>query len=222
MDEDKKLQVIIREELQKLSGMTWGQRLGYIWDYYKPLMVALICIIAAINVGVTIYHNLQQIDVIQVYMVNANSLDVDTEEMAAEFGEYIGGLKRNEVVTIDTSLTESGDEVVSEYTIAAQVKLMALTSSGVIDILILPEDVYEAYLEDGILGSMDDLLTEDQKEQWSDRLIQNDGQIYALDVEDSEVLQRYNAFSDGKIYAAVSVNASHTDVCGDFLNYLMG
>lgn len=204
-----------------MSGMTWGKRLGYIWDYYKPLLAALLGIIIAINLGVTIYRNLQLVDVLQVYMVNSNALEVDTEEMAAEFGEYIGGLKKNEVVTIDTSLIEDEDDV-SQYSMASQVKLMALTSGGGIDILILEEDVYQQYLEEGMIQSIDSILSEEQKEKWSDLLIQDSGQTYAVDVHDSPVLRRYNAYTGGKIYAAVSVNASHTDVCGDFIEYILG
>lgn len=220
MDEDKKLRVVIREELKKLSGMTWGKRLGYIWDYYKPLLAAILGIVAAIYIGVTIYHNLQQIDVIQVYMIDSNALDIDTEEIAAEFGEFLGGLKKNEVVTIDTSLTEDEDDV-SQYAMASRIKVMALTSGGGMDMMLLKEDVYEKYLEEGMLQAMDDILTEEQKEKWSGRLIGDSGRIYGVDVQDSPVLERYNAYFGEKVYAVVSVNAAHLEKCDDFLEFIL-
>ena len=58
MDE-RSIREIIREELKKLKGMTWGQRLGYIWDYYKPLMAAILAVILVISIGVSIYRNMQ-------------------------------------------------------------------------------------------------------------------------------------------------------------------
>lgn len=220
MDEDKKLRVVIREELKKMSGMTWGQRLGYIWDYYKPLLAAILGIFVAIYIGVTIYHNLQQIDVIQVYMVDSNALDIDTEEIAAEFGAFIGGLKKNEVITIDTSLTENEDDV-SQYAMASRVKVMALTSGGGMDMLLLKEEVYEKYLAEGMLQAMDDILSEEQKEKWSDLLMESSGKIYGVDVQDSPVLQRYNAYNGEKVYAVLSVNAAHLEMCDDFLEYIL-
>lgn len=220
MDENKKLREIIREELKKLSGMTWGQRLGYIWDYYKPLLAALLGIVLAINLGVTIYHNMQEVDVIQVYMMDANALEVDTEAMAEEFGEYLGGIGKNDVITIDASLTSDRDGT-SQYSMASQVKVMALGSTGEMDVIILPEDSYREYLEQGMIKSMDDILSEEQKEKWSNLLAVDSGEIYGVEVQDAPVLQRYNAYPEGKAYAVISVNASHTDVCDEFLEYLL-
>ena len=43
--DDKNPKAVIREELKKLSALSWGERVGYIWDYYKPLMAAILVII---------------------------------------------------------------------------------------------------------------------------------------------------------------------------------
>jgi hypothetical protein len=220
MDDEKKLREIIREELQKLSGMTWGQRLGYIWDYYKPLMAILLGILVLINIGLTIYHNKQQIDVINVYLFDTKSLDLDTDQIASEFADYIGGLKKHEVVTVDGTLQAEYDDS-SQYSMAMQVKVMALATNGDMDLVLVKESVYQEYLEEGWLREMDDLLTDEQKEKWSDLLVYDSGAIYGVNVQDASVLQRYDVFYDDEpVYACVEVTASNTELCGTFLDYL--
>jgi low affinity Fe/Cu permease len=219
MDDEKSLKEIIREELHKLSGMTWGKRLGYIWDYYKPLMAAILGILLVINIGVTIYRNKQLIDVVNVYMVDCNSMEVDTDEIKSEFADYIGGLEKHEVITIDDCLEANADDT-SQYGIAMQIKRVALATNGDMDLMLLNESAYEDYLEKESLKPMDDLLTEEQKDRWSDLLIENDGEIYGVNVQDSPVLQRYNAYGGEPVYACVALNASHLDMCVTFLEYL--
>ena len=91
MDE-RSIREVIREELKKLKGMTWGQRLGYIWDYYKPLMAAILAVILVISIGVSIYRNMQINHLLNVYFVNCNSTELDAQAITDDFAEYIGGI----------------------------------------------------------------------------------------------------------------------------------
>jgi hypothetical protein len=105
---------------------------------------------------------------------------------------------------------------------AMQVKVMALATNGDMDLVLAKESVYQEYLEAGWFRELDDLLTDEQKENWSDLLVYDDsGMIYGVQVQDAPVLQRYDVFYDEEpIYACVAVNASNTEMCGTFLEYL--
>lgn len=221
--EDKTWRDIIREEWGKLSQLTWGQRLGYIWDYYKPLMAAVLAVIFIISTGVTIYHNLQLTDILQVYFIDCNALEVDSEEMVKSFTEYLGGLDEKDVITIDVgiSLDENGSAAYAE-----QIKFTALVSNGDIDILLLGPELFEKYQKEGYFLELSEILSEEQQQAWSECLVYaenpEDGQsgAFALNVQDFPVIQEYNAYYGEPVYAAVMSNAKHVDLCDDFLNYL--
>lgn len=221
MDDEKTLKEIIREELKKLSKLTWGQRFGYIWDYYKPLMAGIIGIIMLISLGVTIYHNMQLNNLIQVYMIDCNSPGINNEEISAEFGEYIGGIGANDVITIDTSIML--DDVASEYGMTGTVKMMALTAAGDIDIALMNEQTFDQYEKQDFFVDLHEILTPEQLEKWSDRLVTGKatGTVCALELTDAPLLERYNAFWGQKVYGGVVASGENMTYCSDFFEYLM-
>lgn len=224
MEEHRTWREIIREELKKLSQLTWGQRLGYIWDYYKPLMAAAIAVIFIISIGVTIYHNLQLTTVLQAYLVNCNALSIDVDEMTEEFAEYLGGLGAKDVVLIDTGIMLDDDDRAGY---AQQMKFTTLSASGDMDVILLPLELYEKYQKEGMFLDLTAILSEEQQSALSDYFVygedQTDGEdkAFGLDVQQSPVLNRYDAYCGDPVYAVVMGNAKHTEACGDFLSYLM-
>ncbi|MDO4298678.1 MAG: hypothetical protein Q4C59_09445 [Lachnospiraceae bacterium] len=227
MDE-RSVKEIIREEWKKLSGLTWGQRLGYIWDYYKPLMVVMLVIAAAISIGVTIYHNLQINHVFQTYWVNSNSFEFNSDEVAAEFAEYIGGIGKNDEITVDASVQYSLTEN-TQYSMAAQMKLTALMATGDMDVLLLDGEIYEHFMEVGAaFQELSELYPEEQLKIWEPYLVKGENTesggegVYALLVTDAPVLKRLNAYPEGEVYAVVMTGTKHPEECAQFLNYLLG
>lgn len=223
MDE-RSVKEIIREELQKLKELTWGQRLGYIWDYYKPLMVAILAIAALISIGVTIYRNKQIDHLLNVYMVNCNPISTDGEALAQDFGEYLGGLDKNQMVTFDTSISLGEDT--SQYGMAGQMKLTTLTAAGEIDILLLDPESYQKYSAIDYFADLTTLLSEEQLAAWSDLLVGADGEpadggaVYAVDLTDSPVLVSTEAYS-GPVYGCVLAKQEYSKLCDDLFAYLL-
>lgn len=224
MEENKTWREIIREELKKLSQLTWGQRLGYIWDYYKPLMAAVIAVIFIISIGVTIYHNLQLTTVLQAYLVNCNALSIDVDEMTEDFSEYLGGLDKKEVLLIDTGITLDDDDRAGY---AQQMKFTTLSANGDMDVILFPPELFEKYQKEGMFLDLTTILSEEQQNALADYFVygedQTDGEdkVFGLNVQQSPVLGRYDAYCGDPVYAVVMGNAKHTDACDDFLSYLM-
>lgn len=224
--DDKTIKEVIRGELKKLSGMTWKQRLGYVWDYYKPLMVAILVIIACISLGVEIYHNLQINHIFQAYMVNANTYELDTESMIAEFAEYLGGIGADDEITIDATITYDEDDN-TEYGMASQMKLVTYGAAGEMDILIGDDALFDHYIQSDGLLDLREVLTEEELELWEDDLIwgtDSEGTegIYAIKLTDAPVLTRYNAYPQGDSYGMIPLSSKHLDLVPVFLEYLMG
>ena len=115
--------------------MTWGQRLGYIWDYYKPLMAAILAVILVISIGVSIYRNMQINHLLNVYFVNCNSTELDAEAITDDFAEYIGGIGAKDEILLDTSTILDAEDT-SQYSMASQMKFTAVVAAGDVDVAI--------------------------------------------------------------------------------------
>lgn len=214
----------LKEEWKKLSKLTWKERFGYIWDYYKPQMAIFLGILLLINIGMTVYRNMQIEEVLQAYLVNCNSMEVDAEAVSEGFAEYIGGLEEHQVAAVNTTLIEEGkDAPQSQSSMAETMKLTALMAAQAMDVVVLDELAYETYLENGFLMELSDALSEEQKVQWQDHLIEEegDGAVYAVDVTDSSVLAQQDAYFGRPAYAAVIANSVNEDMSFAFIEYLL-
>ncbi len=214
----------LKEEWKKLSKLTWKERFGYIWDYYKPQMAILVGILLLVNIGMTVYRNMQIEEVLQAYLVNCNSMEVDAEAVSKGFAEYIGGLEEHQVATVNTTLIEEGkDAPQSQSSMAETMKLTALMAAQAMDVVVLDELAYETYLEKGFLMDLSDVLSKEQKAQWQECLMteENGSAVYAVDVTDSSVLAQHDAYFGRAAYAAVIVNSVNMDMSLAFIEYLL-
>ena len=225
MDE-RSIREIIREELKKLKGMTWGQRLGYIWDYYKPLMAAILAVILVISIGVSIYRNMQINHFLNVYFVNCNSTELDAQAITDDFAEYIGGIGAKDEILLDTSTILDAEDT-SQYSMASQMKFTAVVAAGDVDVAIFDSEQYEKYRDGYGLEDLSKVLSEEQLSRWENALAYGKDEEtgkeipVALDVQKASLMEQSNAYNGEKVYAVVMANSSHTDMSAKFLEYLM-
>lgn len=224
MDE-KTVKQIIREELGKLSKLSWKQRIVYIWDYYKPLFVALIGIIAAISLGVTIYHNKQLNHLLNIYFVNCNSIELNSDDFTDGFAEALGGIGEKDVIMLDITMAFTGDN--SQYEMANQMKMMALSSAAEMDVILVDEEKYLELEPQGFFADLSQILSEEQMEEWTDLLVTGttleDGTVpvTAIDLTDSPLLTEKNAYPGLKVYGTVAVTSERTELSDEFFAYLL-
>lgn len=184
MDE-RSIREKIREEWKKLSKLSWGERLVYIWDYYKPLMAAVAGVILAISIGVSIYHNLQINTLLNAYFINCNALDADGDAIAADFAAYLGGIGDKDEIHVDT-MTTLDDEDMSNYGTANQMKMTAYIAAGDVDVLLLNQSAYDKYDGSGAFADLSALLTNEQLAQWSDLLVYGEVEKQTESMTDAE------------------------------------
>ena len=227
MDYEKSLKETVKEEWKKLSSLTWGQRFGYIWDYYKPLMAAVVILVMVVSIAVTVVHNVRLNRIFNAYLVNCNSYETDPDLISGEFAEYIGGIGSNDQMTVDATLSFNPDEV-SEYSMAGQMKTTALLAAGEIDLMILDESAYQGYFGSDVFQELSSVVSREQLDAWKDHLAEgpssdeNAGKWYAVDVRDSPVLARGNSYGGQAAYAVIVPGTEHLELCVKFINYLLG
>lgn len=221
MNDKKSVKQVIREELKKLSTLTWGQRFVYVWDYYKLLMAAVLLVIALISLGVTIYKNKQLNQLLTVYMVNCNSIVLNSKEISDEFITSIGGISEKDVIRVDTTVYLSDDG--SQYSMANQVKITAMVSSGNVDLMLMDPEMFSIYAEQDYFRDLSEVLSEEQMKKWSDLLITDEktGKIQGIDLTEAPALQKREAYFGDTVYGGVILNSTRLEFCDDFFEYLM-
>ena len=70
-------------EWEKIKGMTWKQRIGHIWTYYKIHMAVLIGVLLVIGVIGQIIYNSRFETVFQAAILNGGT--GDAESMTEDF-----------------------------------------------------------------------------------------------------------------------------------------
>ncbi|MCD7745507.1 MAG: hypothetical protein LUI13_09540 [Lachnospiraceae bacterium] len=222
--DDRKLKDRIRDEWGKLKTLSWKARLAYVWDYYKLQMVIIVVIILAINLGFTIYHNLQIDTLLYVYMVNCNTYYVDPDELVEDYTEYLGGIGDKEEISMDTSVLLDEEDYSTSY--ANQMKFTAVISAQMADVVLMDEENFEEYAGWSYFFDLREVLTEEQLEQWSDLLVymeNEDGESapYAINLTDAPKLQEYDVYPDtSTVYGGVIVNGVNVDATSEFFDWL--
>lgn len=216
-------------ERAKLKGMGWKQRIGYIWDYYKIGFVILIGIALLGSVIGTIIHNMRIETVMQTVFLNCDYLAGDAQSLWQGFEDYLGGLEEDQQLDLDFSLSVNFDSM-DTATTAATVKIMAYMSDGMLDCMIMPENIYRHYAENGTFRKMDEVLSGEELEEWKQYLDapmqpeEGDEGIYGICVGDARKLAESGLYPEaaGAVYLAVPEGASRTGISVKFLHYLMG
>ncbi len=223
--DDKSLKDTIREEWKKLSGLTWGKRLGYIWDYYKPLMLGFLGILMVISVAAAMIRNARTETVFQGCLINSAGILSDIpEQMSQEFGDYLGGLEKNQEILITTMGYDPED--VSQYGVANQMKLTTMMAAGDLDVFLMDEETYGELQNLGAFRDLQELLTQEQLEAWEDLLhYDKDAEtgeegIFALRLDGAPVIEKYQLYS-GPVYAAVMTGSGRPETGIQFFQYLM-
>lgn len=222
-----------KEEFRALHGR---KRVQYIWDYYKlPLAIACLIVLAAIYF---IHRHLTDKDIV-LYMAMVNvSIGENLE------GELTDGFL--EEASIDTAknrfylykglcLTEDSNNAQREYTYASQMKILGAVDSGQLDIVLVNQEAFDAFAQNGYLCNMETLLSEDTAlyEEWKGDLVRNtviledasSGQDagteeYPMGLELSKTRLFEAARLNGAVYLAVIKNSPRKNTVLSYLHYL--
>ncbi|MDO4339691.1 MAG: hypothetical protein Q4C91_16635 [Eubacteriales bacterium] len=144
-------------EKEKLQSMGIMGKLEYIWMYYKPAIFGVIGAIVLIFVGIDLYQNAQIEEVLNVAVINAGL--GDPTALSEEIREIIGAEGENQEVSVQTNLVTNAEG--DDFDYYSRMAYVAKIQTQEIDILIMPEQTYEALLKDGAFADMKETLGEE-------------------------------------------------------------
>jgi len=143
-----------RIEIKKLKSMTFGEKLGYIWEYYKPFL--LIFTLSIIFIVWFINFRFINPPPKTILYISWNAKFVTTEQIADlndELNKKLIDEDKNEEVVIAQSLIPEDDITLLHI---SNTRIVAMITAGHLDILINDSMIFEAHTESSFLVPMDD------------------------------------------------------------------
>ena len=180
----------LRDELQKekkkLSRLSFGGKLQYIFDYYKFWILGVVVLIGLVwSVGSTILHN--KPTGFYAMLLNAGGTDLSgqaDEAAGAAFAEAAGLDDEKQKIIVDTSATFNPNDQ-SQFSMAQNAKIAALYQSHDIDAMVADPGVFTYYALNGSFVDLRDVLDDETLAAYEAA-----GQVYYIDQHVQELLDQ--------------------------------
>ena len=216
-----------RTEGAKMKGMTFKQKVEYIWEYYHvTIILVTIGIIAGVSLTTTIIKAHAGGEVVfGIGFVNDNIITEDDAKAAArDFGDYLG-LVYGEQQVSSSSYTVGAE---MEYGDVLSIILMVDASAGTVDAAVCQADVIEYFRETdgGAWMDLRNILSEKTLAELKDQLYYTtdySGNTFPCGIYmgDSQLFAETSlSLTDPMI--AFPIGAKHTDYMDDFVEYVFG
>lgn len=196
-------------ELEKLRGMSFGEKAGYLWTYYKIWLFVPVILIFVIWQGMQIYHNMQEVELLSVGVVDTNlNTEEGQETFESDLLKLLGTGGENEVIALDTGLS-SGDDS------ASAMKRATVLGAGTLDLMICGEELYDSYDAQGAFADWEEILGEDYG-KYEPYFV--DGR---LDLSRSAKWDSYGLVIYEPVYAGALVSSENTEALRQFAEYYL-
>lgn len=180
----------LRDELQKekrkLSRLSFGGKLQYIFDYYKFWILGVVVLIGLVwSIGSTILHN--KPTGFYAMLLNAGGTDLSgqaDEAAGAAFAEAAGLDNEKQKIIVDTSATFNPNDQ-SQFSMAQNAKIAALYQSHDIDAMVADPGVFTYYALNGSFVDLRDVLDDETLAAYEAA-----GQVYYIDQHVQELLDQ--------------------------------
>lgn len=203
--------------------MNTKKKIEYIWDYYK--IIILCSIFAIYAIGSAIYDHVTEKEcLLKLIMINGNipydgaifaddflqeqTLDPDTQEIV--------------ISSVGLGLTEKTYQEDYHTTQALIVRL----TSGNIDIMSAPADVYKDYAREGYYSNLNTIFTEKELAEYKEFLvfttdsITNETYPCGFDLSGSAWINKYGYYSRDCQFGII-YNSTHTELAKEFLLFIL-
>lgn len=174
------------KEKKKLSRLSFGGKLQYIFDYYKFWILGVVVLIGLVwSVGSTILHN--KPTGFYAMLLNAGGTDLSgqaDEAAGAAFAEAAGLDDEKQKIIVDTSATFNPNDQ-SQFSMAQNAKIAALYQSHEIDAMVADPGVFTYYALNGSFVDLRDVLDEETLAAYEAA-----GQVYYIDQHLQELLDQ--------------------------------
>lgn len=214
-----------REEKEKLKHMSWKDRIWYIWEYYKfHMLFLLIAIMILWIIGTALYRQSFTTRLSIAIINDRSGGNSSSDPLMAGLRETLNCKKKDMIEINEGLFLDTNEETMSQYSYASMVKIAALVSGGMLDIMIADEATIRHYESVDAYMDLRNLLPETLYSQLEDQLLYTeagDGQEIpvAVSLENSSLKDDTGIIMDPP-YLAVISNTQHTEDILSAISYL--
>lgn len=176
----------LQKEKKKLSRLSFGEKLQYIFDYYKFWILGVVVLVGLVwSVGSTILHNKPTGFYAMLLNAGGQDLSGQADEAAGEaFAEAAGLDDEKQKILVDTSATFNPNDQ-SQFSMAQNAKIAALYQSHEIDVMVADPGVFTYYALNGSFVDLRDVLDDETL-----AVYEAAGQVYYIDQHVQELLDQ--------------------------------
>lgn len=176
----------LKKEKKKLSRLSFGEKLQYIFDYYKFWILGVVVLVGLVwSVGSTILHNKPTGFYAMLLNAGGQDLSGQADEAAGEaFAEAAGLDDEKQKILVDTSATFNPNDQ-SQFSMAQNAKIAALYQSHEIDVMVADPGVFTYYALNGSFVDLRDVLDDKTLAGY-----EASGQVYYIDQHVQELLDQ--------------------------------
>lgn len=194
----------IREQHQKMKDMSTKGKLEYFWYYYKIHTFVVIAVIAL--VGMFIYQFVTNKEAaFYAVLISSDTSVTDQQEWDTEFAEYAGIDTEEYSVVFDTSFIFTSNNF-TDYTMSSMEKLVAMTSAGMIDVVVADTATFEKLARSEFYTDLTTVLPPEMLEKFKDCLYYTDAA--AFDTGDDDTFQSLDELPNPEEYTIDHRDAS--------------
>lgn len=210
-------------ELKKLSTMKFKDKADYIWEYYKFWIIGFVVLaVLTYNVVAAQIENSKE-TLINITMINSDLVSAGETTLLEDFADYMNVDLDDRKAIIDVSMRMT-PEMDDEFSLNCSAKIFAQFAANTIDVTIMDKDMLSFYDKIDAFSKLDELVSPEFYEKHKDSFVtgvDSEGNEYicAIDISDSEIFKRSNAYS-GKAYLSIISNSLYADNSVAFLEYL--
>lgn len=230
-----------KEELKKMSTLSFREFMWYIWQYYKYHIAAIVCIIALAVMIITAIVNSQKETLVSGIILNVSHYTPeDPDYFPNTYRQYLGKSAEDSVLDLRTDLSISTEDntgdLISAYTLQV---FSTLLSGNTEDFVICDADSigYIQQISGGVLADLSQALTQETFDRMveEDRIYESDNTIYhedgsmtldgesfpaAIDISDSHLCRGLGIPEDNTVYICFLSNSPTPEHFEELITYL--
>lgn len=214
-------------EKQKMSQMTFKEKVTYFNNYYRTTVIVAIIAIAVTGYFIYSIVSPKPETILYAAIVNSNLEPEAASKMQEDFGKRINIDPKTQEVMFDVSFYLGGSGNPSEYSLSTEQKLSTYLFAGQIDVMIAPESVFANYVNIGSFSKLSEELPTGLLTELTDS-------FYYSDTKDDPATGAYGIYLDGaKLYnekgvlmdkpvLGIITNSKFKQNGVEFIKYLFG
>jgi hypothetical protein len=209
-------------EKQKLKDMTFPDKMGYLWEYYRIHAAVLVGLIALLSY--IIYEIITPNIETQFYaaIINNSISDEVWVQYSTNFSEYLDLDPKTEDIQLNYNFYLNSN---SEYTMSMQQALSTYIAAGEVDVIIAPESTFKEYVYNGFFEKISDQIPTDLYTSLADYVFISNTEevpeknVYGIYLTDTKLFNEQANNTDPYVLGILA-NAGHKENAAEFLRML--